>query len=479
MKISLPLILTLGLMTASAFAQQQVLKGATLYDGNGGEPIENSVVVVEKGTISCVGSDCTIPKHAEIIDVSGKYLTPGLVDSHVHYAASGWFDTRRIFPMLRGAYDLNEAQDALKHNIEEFDQSYLCSGVTAVFDTGSFPWTVSLQQTSVGSDSKPRFVAAGQLITHATNWIGKDVLTHQKYEGTHEFLPMNSDDAALSSVATIAASGASAVKVWFTRPAPERALELRERLGVIGDAVKRNKLLFIVHTDSLEDAKAAVVAGADVLVHGVRNTLIDDEFIELMRQHDVVYQTTMTVMFDAPSVLDLMTGSEPYFDDPNHCIPPRTRALVRDGYKKLTGPFSQNFTRADEEELILDTGARIFRAQHNLKQLHELGLTVAAATDAGNPQTYHGPSIYGEMELIQAAGVPAGDVIVMATKNGAKAMGLEGTLGTVEVGKNADLVVLEEDPGKDVSAFRSITHVMRFGKLHSIADLSYANENAD
>ena len=66
----------------------------------------------------------------------------------------------------------------------------------------------------------------------------------------------------------------------------------------------------------------------------------------------------------------------------------------------------------------------------------------------------------------------------MATKNGAKAMGLEGTLGTVEVGKNADLVVLEEDPGKDVSAFRSITHVMRFGKLHNIANLSYANEKA-
>ena len=82
------------------------------------------------------------------------------------------------------------------------------------------------------------------------------------------------------------------------------------------------------------------------------------------------------------------------------------------------------------------------------------------------------------MQLIQAAGVPAREVIVMATKNGAKAMGLEGTLGTVEVGKNADLVVLAEDPGKDVAAFRSITHVMRFGKLHSIADLSYASEKA-
>lgn len=476
MKSSIPLLLTLSLVSTSACAQQQVLKGATLYDGNGGDPIENSVVVVEKGTISCVGSNCAIPDDAEIIDVSGKYVTPGLVDSHVHYAASGWFDTRRMFPMLREVYDLDKAQDYLRQNSAELDRTYLCSGVTAVFDTGSFPWTIALEETSIGSFEKPRFVASGQLITHDSNPAGKSVLQFQKYEDTHEFLPMGSNEEALSSVAAIAASGASAVKVWFTRPAPQQAAQLRERLSIIGDAAKRNKLLFIVHTDTLEDAKEAILAGADVLVHGVRFSLIDDEFAELISQHDVVYQTTMTVLLDAPGVLDLMAGNEPYFDDPNFCISPRTRKLVQDGYKKLHGPFSKNFGPAERQSLILNTGANIFRAQHNLKRLHELGVSIAAATDAGNPQFYHGPSIYNEMELIQAAGVPAGDVIVMATQNGAKAMGLEGTLGTVEVGKNADLVVLEEDPGKDVSAFRSITHVMRFGKLHSIADLSYADE---
>ncbi|WP_417689656.1 amidohydrolase family protein [Pseudidiomarina sp.] len=478
MKLYLPLLLTLGLMTANAFAQQQVFKGATLYDGNGGEPIANSVVVVEQGTISCVGTDCAIPESAEIIDVSGKFLTPGLVDSHVHYAASGWFDTRRIFPMLREVYDLDKAQDYLRQNSAELDRSYLCSGVTAVFDTGSFPWTIALEETSVGSVEKPRFVASGQLITHDTHPAGKDVLRYQKYENTREFLPMGSDEEALGSVAAIAASGSSAVKVWFTPPAPQQADELRDRLSVIGNAAHRNKLLFIVHVETLKDAKVAIRAGADVLVHGVDSTLVDDEFIKLVTENNVVYQTTMTVLLDGVTILDLMNGDAPHFDDPNYCISPRTRQLVRDGYEKLHGPFSQNFGPAQRQALILSTGANIFRAQHNLKRLLEEGGTIAAATDAGNPQYYHGPSIYGEMELIQAAGVPAREVIVMATKNGAKAMGLEGTLGTVEVGKNADLVVLAEDPGKDVAAFRSITHVMRFGKLHSIADLSYASEKA-
>lgn len=176
---SLPLLLSLSLFTASAFAQQQVLKGATLYDGNGGEPIENSVVVV---------------------------------DSHVHYAASGWFDTRQVFPFLHQLYDLEQAQAYLRENPAELDRSYMCSGVTAVFDTGSFPWTVSLQETSVASTEKPRFVAAGQLITHDSARGGAMVLAHQKFDGTHEFLPMNSDEEALSSVAAIAASGGSACR---------------------------------------------------------------------------------------------------------------------------------------------------------------------------------------------------------------------------------------------------------------------------
>lgn len=221
---------------------------------------------------------------------------------------------------------------------------------------------------------------------------------------------------------------------------------------------------------------AAVRAGADVLVHSVRSALIDDAFIELVKENDVTYQTTLSVYLDFPQMAELSSGQQPYFDDPNGCISPRTRKLVTEGYAQLGETFGKMMSRQQIKEGMLAVGANIFRAQHNLKKLHENGATVAAATDAGNPHTYHGPSIYGELELIQAAGVPAQDVIVMATKNGAKAMGLEATLGTVEVGKNADLVVLEEDPGKDVSAFRSITHVMRFGKLHRIADLSYADE---
>ena len=77
-----------------------------------------------------------------------------------------------------------------------------------------------------------------------------------------------------------------------------------------------------------------------------------------------------------------------------------------------------------------------------------------------------------EMEAMQAAGIPAADLIVMATRNGAQAMRRDRDFGTLEAGRIADLLVLTEDPRADVRAFRSLTHVMRAGRLHRQADLA-------
>ena len=109
----------------------------------------------------------------------------------------------------------------------------------------------------------------------------------------------------------------------------------------------------------------------------------------------------------------------------------------------------------------------------NLRRVHAYGGVVATATDAGNPLTLHGPSMYNEMETMQAAGISPMDVIVMSTKNGAYAMDRLDDFGTVETGKIADLVILTEDPSADVAAFRSITHVMRMGVMHDQKDLAY------
>lgn len=111
----------------------------------------------------------------------------------------------------------------------------------------------------------------------------------------------------------------------------------------------------------------------------------------------------------------------------------------------------------------------------NLRRVHEAGVTIATGTDAGNPLTLHGPSIYNEMEAMQAAGISARDVVVMSTRNGAVAMRRLEDFGTLEAGKLADLIVLEENPNEDVRAFRSLTHVMRAGVLREQRELAYPN----
>jgi imidazolonepropionase-like amidohydrolase len=109
----------------------------------------------------------------------------------------------------------------------------------------------------------------------------------------------------------------------------------------------------------------------------------------------------------------------------------------------------------------------------NIRAVHEAGVTIATATDAGNPLTLHGPSIYNEMEAMQAAGIDAADIVVMSTRNGAIAMNRLDDFGTLEAGKIADLLILAEDPTEDVRAFRSLTHVMRMGVLREQQELSY------
>jgi imidazolonepropionase-like amidohydrolase len=86
-------------------------------------------------------------------------------------------------------------------------------------------------------------------------------------------------------------------------------------------------------------------------------------------------------------------------------------------------------------------------------------------TDAGNPLTLHGPSVYWEMDEMQAAGLSAMDVLVTATRNGARAMGRGADLGTLEAGKTADLVVLGSDPTADIANLRDVRYVMRAGAL--------------
>jgi imidazolonepropionase-like amidohydrolase len=106
-----------------------------------------------------------------------------------------------------------------------------------------------------------------------------------------------------------------------------------------------------------------------------------------------------------------------------------------------------------------------------VKRVAEAGIPIAMGTDAGNPLTLHGPSVYAEMEAMQAAGLTPMQVLVASTRGGALAMGVERETGTIEKGKAADLLIVAADPTADIASLRKVKFVARAGVVRSIEEL--------
>jgi imidazolonepropionase-like amidohydrolase len=458
-----------GLTPAEANSGVTALVGGTVIDGRGRPGIPNAVVILTGDRLTCVGTAarCAVPSGARRVDVTGRFITPGLVDAHVHFSQTGWVDGRPDVITAPALYPYAETARALRANPERWYRAYLCSGVTAVYDVGGHPWTTALPARAERDSRAPHVRAAGPVLTPAPRAavrVDDEIYTD---------LPMASSGDVRAGVATLKALGASAVTVWYPAPTPATEGELDARLSEVGATARAAGLDLIVHASELRGAKAALRAGATMLVHGVEDEPLDDEFLTLLQTTHAFYVSTLLAQRDSVRAFaSIILGTRYPIDDPGRCVDSSTvaktaavaplRLLVRD------------FTGASERLLrdLDDPQGRDAMLADNLRRARATGAPIAVGTDAGNPLVFHGASIYSEMEAMQAAGLPASDVIVMATRNGARAMGRSKDFGTLEAGKLADLLVLAEDPQRDVRAFRSLTHVMRGGRLYERAALA-------
>ena len=462
--------IVLSVATGAAAAQTTALTGGTLIDGTGGPGIANAVVVVTGSRLTCVGTaaQCPVPSGATRVDVTGRFITPGLVDSHVHFSQTGWVDGRPDGLSAPSIYPYAETARALRANPARWYRSYLCTGITAVYDVGGHPWTTALPARAEADSMAPHVRTAGPLITHAS----RSALNLD--DEIYTFLPMATSAEVQASVAKLKAMGSSAVKVWYLAPSAARREELDARMMEVGAAARAASLDLIVHATGLREAKVALRAGAVLLVHSVEDLPVDQEFLDLLARNRATYAPTLVVGRNATRAsVSIGLGVRLPVDDPGGCVDSATVAKVAN-LEPLRALMSEE-RRAPEASFrrLEGAGARGMVMAENLRRVHAAGGTIATATDAGNPLTLHGPSIYAEMEAMQAAGLSASDILVMSTRNGAMAMGRLKDFGTLEAGKLADLLVLAEDPRVDVRAFRSRTHVMKGGRLHQQAALSH------
>ena len=439
----------------------KALVGATLVDGTGAAPVRDAVVLLRDGKIECAGprAACPVPAGVDAADVSGLWITPGLVDAHVHFSQTGWADGRPDSIDLRDRHPYDRTVADLARHPERFGRTDLCTGVTAVFDVGGYPWTLGLPGWAETDLEVPRVAAAGPLLSTIDHWLN--------LPAERQFIALTDEASARQGVDYLAERGSAAVKVWYIVDKDHPVEKSAPAVHAAGDEARRRGLPLIVHATGLDEAKEALRAGAKLLVHSVSDQPLDDEFLALAKKNGAIYCPTLTVF---RGYLRMTAGTvqhqAPAIDDPNGCVDPLTRAKVAE---------TAQVPPAITEERLRTREARIQEVERlsaaNLKRVFDAGIPIAMGTDAGNPLTLHGPSVYAEMEAMQAAGLTPLQVLTASTRGGATAMGRAKDFGTVEKGKLADLLIVGGDPTADVANLRKVRYVVRGGAMRSIAEL--------
>jgi imidazolonepropionase-like amidohydrolase len=339
---------------------------------------------------------------------------------------------------------------------ERYHLAFLHAGVTAVFDVGGYPWTRELQARTERDPLAPHVAAAGALL--AT--YDPKLLTLPDQQ--QFFFPQTADETR-EFVRHHKAWGSAAIKVWYIETPGHGVEQWAPVVHAAGEEAKAQGLPLIVHSTTLATARDAVAAGAFLLVHSVEDQPVDDAFVAAAKAHGTFYCPTLTVYDGYLQVYAAKVGDEvrSQLDVVHPSV--KARVLRTDGLKARNPRIL---------EMARQNGARRLETmQKNLVRLHQAGVRVVLGTDAGNPLTLHGPSIFVELEAMQQAGLPAKDVLVAATRDAAEAMGRGADLGLIAAGRIADLLVLDADPEQDVKAFRSLSLVVRAGVLHERAAL--------
>jgi imidazolonepropionase-like amidohydrolase len=440
------------LLVPTAAQEALALVGATVHVGDGSPPLADAVVLVRDGRITAVGpaASTKVPDGVRRIDLEGQHLTPGLIDTHVHYSQTGWVDGRPDAANVRKDHPYEQAMADNRAHPERYHRAFLHAGVTAVFDVGGYPWTLELGKQTENDPLAPHVVATGALL--ATFDPGLSLPDAKQFA-----FPQNADEARIV-VKAHKAAGSAAIKFWYVTRSDDEITKWSPVLRAIGEQAKHEGLPLVVHATTLASAKDAVAAGAALLVHSIEDTVVDEAFVAACKAQGTSYCPTLIVRAGYAMVYAARLSDEvsAQLDAVHPTV--KERALLT---SKL--PPRNARTIAGMEQRLKMQGDTM---AENLRALRDAGIPIVMGTDAGNPLTLHGPSVFVEMEAMVAAGMTAREVLVAATAAAARAIGRGDDLGRIAVGCVADVLVMPADPEEDVRALRAMTHVLRGGVLH-------------
>ena len=430
-------------------AAVSVVQGATVITGTGRAAIRNAAIVIQGGRILDVGprNEVRVPNNAQVIDARGKWVIPGLIDAHVHFSQSGGLYTRPDVIDLRSRRPYAKELEWIRARLPFTFERYLASGITSVVDCGGPMWNFDVRDIASKTNRAPRVAVAGPLIS---TYLPPTTETDDP-----DIVKPNSPAQARDLVRRQLDRRPDLIKLWWIRQAGDNLDQQTEIMSAAIEESKSRGIRVAVHATELDTAKAAIRAGAEILVHSVTDRLVDNEFINLVKSRDILYMTTLWVEEGYRMVLNQqvsLNDIEQKSGDPE--VIATWSELAKIPPNEIPGGIPR-IPPAPKRSVAYD----------NLMLLESAGVRVVAATDAGNIGTLHGPALHREFELMTAAGMRPGDIIVSATRNAAAVMGRQAELGTLEKGKFADLVILDADPLADIKNSRKIFKVMKAGEF--------------
>ena len=399
---------------------KQIIKCGRVFTAVDESVRENMAVAVEDGKITAV-----VPMQeadlagAEVIDLSDKFVMPGLIDAHVHVNLSGEPSILHLFADgSEGALTITSIKNAQKD---------LMAGFTSIRDECGFRFTDVAVRDAIqkGLIAGPRMLVSGEALTgtggHADSHLAPYVTGDTALGAI-----INSPDQARKAARRSFKYGADQLKIMATGGVMSmgddpKCSELSfEEMKAIIEVAKARGRITSAHAHGSDGIKIAVRAGITSIEHGM---LMDDECVELMASHGTYLVPTIIA----------------------------AKAIVDHGVEAGLAPWM-----VEKAELVLSGH------KDNLRKCREAGVKIAFGTDAGTSFNYHGVQTV-EFGLMVDFGFTPAQTLVAATRTNAQMMKWDDRVGTLEAGKLADIVAFDRSPLEDIQIMDQVSFVMKDG----------------
>ena len=387
-------------------------EGAMLIRGDGSAAIENSIFVVEDGRFVAAGAAGTVdvPDGAERIDLRGKTVIPGLIDTHLHLGyidGRDWTDTSANFT---------------RDNLVDQLGRLAYHGIVAALSMG-LDYEIAYDIRAEELEGFARLLTAGAGIARPNASAGNPTRREVPYG-------VDTIEEGRSAVRELVDLDVDMIKIWVDDRGGSVEKLTPDLYGSIIDEARELGGQVAAHIFYLEDAKELLRAGLHGFAHGIRDEVVDDEFLALLDENPGV--------FLIPNLPE--RG-------------PRSEADLEYAAKTLPAA-AIDAMRAESEEFEVDPDELFETQAANLVAMYEAGVRVGFGTDGEGM----GWDAHEELYDMVAAGFTPAQVITAATSVSADIVGLD-DLGTIEAGKSADFVVLDANPLDDILNTRRISAV--------------------